>query len=179
MKICIINFSGRRDGNCHDIAGFIKQSLEQNHDVTLFEICDLDVSPCGKCDYECLYKDKICPYAGDDISAIYDALCASNLTYFVLPNYIDYPNSYFFIFNERKQGYFAQKPGLYLDIPKKFVVVSSTEQDNFKHILGRHNANSSDADFLFLAAKDFDKGGVKGGIMESEQAKQLVRGFIS
>ncbi|MCL2573918.1 MAG: NAD(P)H-dependent oxidoreductase [Defluviitaleaceae bacterium] len=48
MKICIINFSGRGNGNCHDIARFIEEQHIGEHEVTLLEMCDLDISPCGK-----------------------------------------------------------------------------------------------------------------------------------
>ena len=180
MKICIVNFSGRRDGNCHDIAKFIEQTLSGEHETTLFEMCDMDVLPCGKCGYECFYKDKNCPYAGDDLAALYAAVCTSDLAYYIVPNYINYPNAYFFIFNERKQGFFGHNPdlsGRYSETAKKFIVVSNTEEDNFKQILGRHIPKGGPADFLFMATKDFDKGGVRGGMMESEQAKTKVRGF--
>ena len=182
MKICIINFSGRRDGNCHDIAEFIEQTLTVKHEIALFEICDLNITPCGKCDYECFYKDKICPYTDDDINRIFNALCAADLAYYILPNYINYPNAYFFMFCERKQGFFAQKrklAGKYLSVEKRFIVVSNTEQDNFKKILSGHVSEDISAEFLFLATRDFDKGSPRGGIMESEQAKTMVRGFLA
>ena len=180
MNVCIINFSGRRNGNCHDIAKFIERQLMAEHEVTLFEMCDLDVAPCGRCDYECFYKDKTCPYNDDGMAGIYTAICSSDLTYYIVPNYIDYPNAYFFIFNERKQGFFGRRADLaarYMDTAKKFVVISNTGEDNFRQILGRHVSEGSSADFLFMATADFDKGGVRGGMMESEQAKTTVRGF--
>jgi len=176
MKICIVNFSGRRDGNCHDIAVFIEQTLAVAHKVTLFEMCNLNINPCGKCDYECFYKD-ICPYDNDDIVGIYNALCSSDLAYYIIPNYIDYPNAYFFMFSERKQGYFASRPGQYLGIKKKFVVVSNTGEENFRQILSQHVLDSDNGDFLFMATKGFDKGSPRGGMMESEKAKEVVRGF--
>ena len=78
-------------------------------------------------------KIRFVPYIGDDAVAVYTAICASELTYYVVPNYIDYPNAYFFIFNERKQGFFGRNSNLieqYLGVVKKFVIVSNTEQDN-------------------------------------------------
>jgi len=180
MKICIINFSGRAGGNCYDVAKLIEQTVATEHDVTLFEMCHLDITPCGKCDYECFNTDTSCPYTKDDIAKIYSALCSSDLAYYIIPNYIDYPNAYFFIFNERKQGFFGYKPDLlewYLKIPKKFVAISNTEEDNFKQILGRHVLENDDANFLFLATKDFNTGGVRGDMMQCEQAKEMVRRF--
>ena len=180
MKVCIVNFSGRRDGNCHDIAKFIEQTLSCQHEITLFEMCDMDVSPCGKCSYECFYKEKTCPYINDNLAALYTAICTSDLAYYIVPNYINYPNACFFIFNERKQGFFGHNTDLakkYSETAKKFIVVSNTEEDNFRQILGRHVSEDSRGDFLFMATKDFDKGGVRGGMMESEEAKMKVRGF--
>jgi len=184
MRICIVNFSGRQDGNCNDITKFIERELSSKHKVTLFEMCDLNITPCGKCDYECFCVGKSCPCLDDDIYDIYMELCSSDLVYYVIPNYINYPNAYFFIFNERKQGFFAPNSyidlfGAYMGVAKKFVIVSNTEQDNFKQILMQHVLKDSSVDFLFLATKDLDKGSVGGGITESEQAKMMVRGFVS
>ncbi|MCL2376679.1 MAG: NAD(P)H-dependent oxidoreductase [Defluviitaleaceae bacterium] len=180
MKICIINFSGRKGGNCHDVAKLVEQIEATEHEVTLLEMCDLDIEPCGKCGYECFSKDVICPYAGDAIACIYSAVCSSDLAYYIVPNYINYPNAYFFIFNERKQGFFAHKPDLlerYLRLRKKFVVISNTEEDNFREILGRHVLENGDVEYLFLATTSFDKGSARGGMMQCEQAKDIVRGF--
>jgi len=173
MNISIVNFSGRRNGNCHDISRFIEQILLAKHEVILFEMCNLEFSPCGKCDYECFDGEKICPYADDDIAGVYAAICIFDLVYCVVPNYIDYPNAYYFAFNERKQGFFAQYSDLlkrYLRVPKKFIVVSNTHQDNFRKILGQ--------DILFMSSQDFEVGGVLGGMMRSDKAREIIKGFI-
>ena len=182
MKVSIVNFSGRRNGNCHDIACFVVEMLANTYETMLFEMSDIDVNPCGKCNYECLDAPDDCP-VDDDIASIYTALCESDLIYFVVPNYINNPNAYFFILNERKQGIFGRKPDLlehYLKIEKKFVVVSNTKSDSFQQIFKGHVKNKPLADdILFLATKDFEKGGIRGGLMENKQAQQLLGDFIS
>jgi len=183
LKICVINFSGRKNGNCHDIAKVIEQSFLAEHEVTLFEMCDLNITPCGKCEYECMIKDKDapCPHMNDDIVSIYSALGSSDWIFYIVPNYSDYPNANFFIFNERKQVFCSYKPELleqYMKARKKFVVVSNTEKENFKHAFEYHVPKNSDINILFLAASSFHKISVMGGLMESKEAKQMVVDFI-
>ena len=183
VKVCIVNFSGRKNGNCHDTAKFVEQALTPEHEVNLFEMCNLKIAPCGKCDYECFYRDKKCPYADDDAFSVYHAVCAADLVYYIVPNYIEYPNAYFFTFNERKQGFFAPGTNInlieaYINAAKKFIVVSNTEQDNFKQILNRHVAEGDDTNFLFMSTSHFDKGNARGGMMTSDRAKQQVGDFV-
>ncbi|MCL2573917.1 MAG: hypothetical protein FWE34_05115 [Defluviitaleaceae bacterium] len=88
------------------------------------------------------------------MNKIFITLCRSDLAYYVLPNYIDYPNAYFFMFCERKQGFFGANRHLldrYMPLKKRFVVVSNTDAGSIKRCLG--------------------------GIMGSEKAQTMVKGF--
>ena len=52
----------------------------------------------------------------------------SEMVYFELPNYCDYPCANYFIFNECSQCFFQRKPDLleaYLTIPKRSIVIMS------------------------------------------------------
>jgi len=182
VKKCIVNFSGRRKGNCYDIARLIEQLLMTDHEVTLLDMCDLTVNPCGKCGYECFRENKTCPFCNDSIAHIYQSIYSSDEAYYIVPNYSDYPNAFFFIFNERSQGIFTHQPPelyeQYLRVNKKFVVISSTEEDNFKHTFSYHIQENTEADILFLSAKIFDINAVKDKLMDVEQAKQMVVNFI-
>ena len=182
MKICIVNFSGRKNGNCHDVAKIIEQSLIAEHEVNLHEMREMNVNPCGKCEYECFYESKSCPYAGDDVGNIYSSVLSSGLAYYIVTNYSDYPNAYFYIFNERSQGIFSFKQHdlfeQYLQIRKKFIVISNTEQENFVRVFNSHVPDNSAANVLFLASRVFDKKGFAGGLMQSGQARQMVVDFI-
>ena len=104
------------------------------------------------------------------------------MAYYIVPNYSDYPCAYFFAFQERSQGVFTHKPPAlyeqYLQIKKKFVVVSNTEQDNFCHAFTQHIPADGKPDVLFLAAKDFDGGSIMGGIMKCPRVRQVVLDFV-
>jgi multimeric flavodoxin WrbA len=182
LKICIINFSGRQNGNCHDVAKIIEQLLIPEHEVTLYEICDLNIHPCGKCRYECFSENKSCPYADDDVKSIYSSINLSDSVYYVVPNYSNYPNAYFYAYSERSQSIFSfQPPDLYeqyLQTDKKFIVISNTEEENFKRAFQYHVPENTKPNILFLAARTFDKRSVNGGLLESEKAKQMVVNFV-
>jgi len=176
MKVSIVNFSGRSNGNCSGIAGYIKEIL--NADVDIFDFSGTKITPCGNCNYECLDAADGC-LINDGITNVYTALISADVIYFIVPNYINYPCANFWIFNERKQGVFGRKPKLekhYLQIKKKFVVVSNTEKDNFRQIFKSHV--EGEPDILFLATRDFAKGGVRGGLMEDAQAQAMLKEFI-
>jgi len=181
MKTCIINFSGRKNGNCHDIAKLIERAKSAGNEVRLYEFCDINVSPCGKCNYECFDKNTNCPYIADGIYSMYDSICSAELAYYVVPNYCDYPCANFFIFNERSQCYFQNRYdllGRYLQVSKKFIVVSNTEQENFNLAFKYHLTEDMDVDALFLLPKAFDKDSIKGNLVDSAEVKGVVRKFI-
>ena len=102
-KICIISFSARPGGNCGSIAREIQKFWQGRGEVELFDFSALEITPCGRCGYECFGARENCPYFSDPEFAICEAIAASDITYFILPNYCDYPPANFFIFNERGQ----------------------------------------------------------------------------
>ena len=189
-KIAVINFSGRPKGNCHNIAMIIKQAMT-GCEITLKEMYFLSINPCGKCNYECFMKNEGCPYANDDIISIYNTICSSDLAIYIVPNYVEYPNANFFIFQERGACFFLNNStdlqekykaidlaDTYQQVKKKFVVVSNTGKENFKQVfknLIKHNTNP---DILFLAASEYDRSAILGDIMESVQARQAVEDFV-
>ena len=182
MKFCIINFSGRNNGNCSDIADLIEQTKSDEHDVTRFDVYALKMSPCGGCGYTCFEDSANCPYIDDDVYKVYASICSSDMAYYIVPNYCDYPNAFFFIFNERGQCFFQGKPDKleqYINIDKRFIVLSNTEKENFRQAFNYHVSESSTNDILFLSAQSFGMNSINGGLMKSNKAKQMVEEFIS
>ena len=109
-----------------------------------------------------------------------DAVCNHDLTYFVIPNYCDYPCANYFIFNERSQCYFQHKPeqlDAFLRAPKKFIVISNTNQDHFRQILSQNVCN--EPEILFLSAKKFGRISIRGDLPTSEAAVSDIRHFVS
>lgn len=49
------------------------------------------MTPCDKCNAECFQKRESCPYFAEGAYKIYDSITNADLTYFILPNYCDYP----------------------------------------------------------------------------------------
>lgn len=178
MNICIISFSGRKDGNCGSIAGELEKLYKGN--VKLYDFSALKITPCTSCGYECFDLAESCPYFGDPVFEIYDTITKSDLTYFIVPNYCDYPNALFFAFNERSQCYFQKRQDRlekYLTAKKKFIVVSNTNRDNFTAAFMYHVEENTQPDILFLEARKFKKISIKGDITESEEARKIISLF--
>lgn len=178
MRLCCINFSGRKDGNCKAIADLIQ--VEYSEDTwTRFDFSNLSITPCGKCELECFKERNDCPYRNDEIYSIYDAITNSDMTYLIVPNYCDYPNANYFAFNERSQCYFQGRAELleaYLKVPKKFLVVSNTNTENFEVAFAYQCETKPD--ILFLSAKKYGKRSIDGDILSSEETKNDVIEFI-
>lgn len=177
MTICIVSFSSRKDGNCSQIGKFLKNNFT---DEKLFSFSDFSLRPCGDCSYECFKGGDKCPFSADKEREILDAITNSSMTFFVVPNYCDFPSSNFFVFNERSLCYFQNNVALlnrYLEVPKKFVVVSNTNSENFKTAFA-YQVND-DPDVLFLSAKKYGKVSIEGNILTSEEAVEDLKTFIA
>ena len=134
MNVLILSFSGRAGGNCDGISRVV---AGQHPNSAVFRFSDRQIRPCGGCRYECFGKESACPYLEDPEFSLLDRICRSDLVYFVVPNYCDYPCAHYFIFNERSQCFFQSKPEqleTFLRVPKKFIVVSNTNRENFTSI---------------------------------------------
>lgn len=179
MKVCIISFSKRSGGNCADIAKELYR-LYGEYKARVYDFSELEVIPCGGCDYECFTSAEKCPHFSDSVFELYDEITNSDLAFFIVPNYCDYPSSVFFAFNERSQCYFQKREDLlekYLSVPKKFIVVSNTGRDNFTAAFRYQITEEQEPDILFLSPKAFGKVSVEGGLMISEPAKETVKRF--
>ena len=176
MKTCIISFSSRANGNCVQIGKLIRSVSE---DAALFDFSGIRLHPCGECAYQCFSPGDQCPYIDDMEYRLLDAVTHSDLTYFVLPNYCDYPCANYFMFNERSQCYFQGHPELlerYEKVRKRAVVVSNTNEENFIKALSYQSYNKMD--ILFLSAKRYGKASIKGDLLTDESAVEEVMAFI-
>ena len=176
MKTCIISFSSRGNGNCAQIGKMIRSLSEE---AVLFQFSNFEIHACGKCGYECFTDRSKCPYYSDMEYRLLDAVTHSDLTYFILPNYCDYPCANYFVFNERSQCYFQDNPELleaYEKVPKRAIVVSNTNEDNFKTALAYQSYK--EPDILFLSAKKYGKISIRGDLMTDENAVRDVTTFV-
>ena len=55
IVITIINFSASRDANCIKIANFIENMMPKK-EVKIFNFHEINLLPCGYCEYECEKK---------------------------------------------------------------------------------------------------------------------------
>lgn len=175
MSVCIVSFSSRKNGNCGQIAAHL-QSLYG--DAKLYDFADFSIHPCGDCVYECFSRSGRCPFMEDREYELYEAILGSAQTYYIIPNYCDYPCANFFIFNERSQCFFQGHPKrveAYCRIPKKFIVVSNTNEQNFRDILAYHVED--EPDILFLHARKYGKVSIAGDLMTSGEAVAQLEAF--
>lgn len=176
MSVCVVSFSSRKGGNCAQIGKYLK-SLHT--DAKLYDFSDFTIHPCGGCEYECFVPDGRCPWIQDRECELYENILSSAQAYYILPNYCDYPCANFFIFNERSQCYFQGHPErleAYECIPKKFIVVSNTNEQNFKEVLAYHV--EEEPRVLFLHAREYGKVSIAGDIMTSEEAVEDIKAFV-
>ncbi len=170
----ILSFSGRKNGNCFRIARQVQGIIGGD----IFSCADLNIAPCGRCDYECFGRGESCPYADDDVRRLYEAVCRSDAAVYILPNYSDFPCANFFVFNERSLCFFSGRQDLldaYEKVPKKFIVVSSGEPDSFRAALNQH---SDRPEILFLSAHAYGRDSIKGDLMEEPEVIAKIEQFL-
>ena len=176
MKTTIISFSSRKNGNCAQIG---KLLLSMTEESVLFDFSELEIHACGRCNYECFEKREACVYINDMEYKMLETIAQSEAVYFVLPNYCDYPCANYFIFNERSQCYFQGRPELldkYLRVPKRSIVVSNTNEENFVRALG-YQADK-EPEILFLSAKKYGKKSIDGDLLTNEKALVDIKEFV-
>ncbi len=177
MKTVILSFSARADGNCAQIGKLIR-SLTR--DAVLYDFSEFSLHPCGGCGYECFAVRENCPYFDDLERDMLEAVIHSEMTYFILPNYCDYPCANFFAFNERSQCYFQGRPELldaYLKVPKRSIVVSNTNTEHFVKALAYQT--DREPEILFLSAKKYGKVSIKGNLLTDENVIQAITAFVN
>ena len=180
-KTCIISFSARPGGNCQSIAEELQKRSKSDEKVKAYDFSDIAITPCGRCGYECFRERESCPYFSDPEFSICDSIANSDCTYFIVPNYCDYPCANFFIFNERSQCYFQRHPEQlerYLSAKKKFIVVSNTGRDNFTAAFRYHVQEGAEPDILFLSAREFGRVSIRGDLMSSPEAQKTLLRFL-
>lgn len=174
--VTIVSFSSRKDGNCNKIACFIRKNIQN---TVVYSFADFSVEPCGKCDYQCFANRQDCPFIDDMEYKLLEAICNSEMAYFILPNYCDYPNANYFIFNERSNCFFQGQNDLleqYLNVPKKFIVVSNMESDHFREAFTQQV--NGEPEILFLRAKYFGKRSIDGDLLPSDDVESIIRAFL-
>ena len=180
-NITILTFSGRENGNCAAVREFIKQYYadETQTNVFNFAINNTNFSNCGNCDYECLKPGQVCPGLDDTQREIMDALCGSDLIYFVVPNFCGYPCGNYFAFNERSVGYFSMdrgKKAKYLAIPKRFIMISNSANDQFVNAM-RQQVNG-EPEMLYLMTGKYQKRSIAGDLLTSQEAQSDLKAFL-
>lgn len=173
-KTIVVSFSGRPNGNCAQIARYVSSLTGGD----IFSFAELDIHPCGKCDYQCFANGADCPFIGDDVFRLFDAIIHCGRAIFVLPNYCDFPNANFLAFNERSLCCFSGRQDLldaYSSVPKKFIVVSSNESELIRAALAQH---ADPPDILFLSASAYGKKSIAGDLMTVPEIVRAIQNFI-
>lgn len=177
-NVVILNFSGRKVGNCSAIGHFISE-YHANANIRSYHI-NQTFDSCGGCNYECLTPGISCPNVTAFQKEIMDAICESNITYYIIPNYCGLPSGNYFAFNERCIGYFNMDRELtkkYQSVPKRFVIVSNTESDFFTQSL-RQQTNQ-EIKPLYLKTGKYGKRSTAGDILESDTARTDLISFLA
>lgn len=78
MRISVINYSSRKNGNCHHISEYIEEIIScEKHEYDLIDFSAFSVNTCGKCNYECFGNH--CVYKDDEIYRAYRKILDADL----------------------------------------------------------------------------------------------------
>lgn len=177
-NIVLIQFSSRKQGNCTGISAQIAVYYTKET-VNRFIVDEKTIQPCSNCDYECLTPGEICPNLNDSQRQLMDAICEADLVYFIIPNYCGYPCANYFAFNERTVGYFNMDRALmqkYMEVPKRFIIVSNTEGPNFESAVKQQT--NGEPDVLYMKTGKYHKRSTAGDMMDALDAKAELQAFL-
>ncbi len=151
MKL-IISFSGRKGGNCDQIAEHIASSEDR---VVYFR--DVDAHRCGDCQYECFVD--YCKYHEDEVFSIFESMLTFDKVILVVPMYCGNPASLYFVFNERCQDFFMHHGDKYEDIISRLFVI------------GIYGSKEDTPDFIPCFEKWFNQSPYSGHVLGIERHK--------
>jgi len=96
--------SARAQGDCLALASYLLSLLkERGHDTRLISFREMQVSPCNRCDYECLAPVPSCP-VDDDVPHIWSQVWDSDAVIWSVPSYGGLPPASWIAFGQRLQG---------------------------------------------------------------------------
>lgn len=176
-QIVILSFSGRKGGNCEQIAEFIAKYSENS--VNLYRMHEQTIRMCGDCAYECFVPGKECPHMADDERALLEQICNSDEAYFLVPNYCGGPPAMLYAFNERSVSYFAGHPERlerYMNVPKRFIVISSNQPETFRNAFLQHDRGEQK--ILWLSARAHGLRSMGTELLEVEEVQKQILEFI-
>lgn len=180
MKVTIINFSGRMNGNCQSIAKIIKEYYKPS-EVHFYDCVTMDIHSCGRCQYECMKIDhKACPHINDFVYDAYENISNSDITYYIVPNYQCTPNANYFAFKERCVCFMwghPEKDEQYTNAKKKFVVTNCNENDR-DDFIKFFQFHASQPDIFFVEAKKYNKKSTGVDLTKSEDFLSDLKEFM-
>lgn len=177
-NITILNFSGRKAGNCAGVETVIRCTFP-NANIRAISVSSV-YSPCNSCDYECLKPDVRCPLIDSAQEEAMRQILNSDLVYYIIPNYCGVPCGNYYAFNERNVGYFngdRELMGKFLSIRKRFIMISNTEGAAFEMVM--HQLSKQDAKALYLKSSKYAKSSIAGDLMTSTEAKADLTAFLA
>lgn len=86
MKVVVLNGSPRRGGNTDMLADAFVSGASEENDVVVFEVADMDISPCIGCEACSGSGGHACIHS-DDMSRIYGALSEADVLVLATPVY--------------------------------------------------------------------------------------------
>lgn len=177
-KVAIFNFSPRAERSYSQIAQQVSNHYRLSNE-NYYHFTMNSCNACQGCNYECLTPGKVCPTLPEYLKKTLDAAIECDLIYFIVPNFCDYPNGNYFAFQERCVGYFGLDRGLrakYMKIKKRFIIVSNTENDQFK--MSMQQQTTDEPEILYMKSSKYNKRSKTGDMMQSKEAVDDLNAFL-
>ena len=115
MKATALVVSARQHGNCYDFAQFTLDRLAASGvETELINFYEYRITPCQRCDYECLQRldprkkaDSPCPI-DDDVRAIWEKTWSSEILLLFVPTYGGMTPALWLAFSQRTQAFYKE-----------------------------------------------------------------------
>lgn len=177
MKILLISFSSRDEGNCSRILKHCsKLSNDRGMVAEVLKIYDMNIEECGGCDYYC-FKNGAC-LKEDDLLEVYEKCFKADKIIFAIPTFSGNLSSLYFKFWERGQSIFKDNSEYEDKFLKKINIIvignlSSGGDMAVHEALYSFNNRSFYPEVLLLSSREYCTSSIRGDMIDIPNVKEF------
>jgi multimeric flavodoxin WrbA len=189
VKALGIAFSARKMGNCLNCVEYVLAKLKtQGFATEVINAYDLEIKPCGHCNYECFAKElrskkEECPIR-DDVPKIYSKIKEADIIVLAVPTYGGKAASLYCAFTERGQAIFESYEEFKNTILNKIIAsivignIPSGGDLAYHTVILDHKDSKYPLQSVLLQAAEYGKGSIYGNLIEDERVRDRLDNLV-
>lgn len=181
MKLLLVSFSLRENGNCNRFLYYINEVLSRSdHTVESIRLTDHPIEGCGQCAYECFAQGSCIKH--DTVSDLYDQCMSADKIIFILPVYRGHPASTYFQFTERGEGFFrldTERDESYRKKVNLIVIgnITAGGETAMREAMSDFSDDEYSPQSLLLSSIEYGRRSINGDLIEDSRVRDKLEKF--